>query len=234
MDYLAAIAYVNRPDLLRKALASVKPYWKRLTVIDNSPGRELRGMDLQAAAPGSRLFVPPVPYSFAQTMNLLHRLGAEQRADTVIFMHNDAEAYPGTPEKFLEALAHLQSGLRRWGAAFTNYHTLVAFNMRAVRKVGPWDIILPRYYGDYDYYRRLALSGYELVHTKLRVHHHDGGANTVKADPKLKFNHDIMMPLYLSYYEKKWGGRPGRERYALPFKTFPHNPVKNYLKVFYE
>ena len=34
---------------------------------------------------------------------------------------------------------------RPWGAAFTNYDTLAAFNMQAVRETGPWDINLPQY-----------------------------------------------------------------------------------------
>ncbi|MDB5056006.1 MAG: hypothetical protein JWM44_4056 [Bacilli bacterium] len=231
MKYLAAIAHVNRPDLTKRAIQSVKPYWNHLTVIDNSSSRELKDVDL--GAPGSKLYVPPVSYSFSQTMNLLHRFGAEQEADVILFMHNDAEAHQGTAEKFLKNVESLQNKGSKWGAAFTNYHTLVAFNMKAVRKVGPWDIILPHYHADKDYYRRMHLSGYELVETRLGVTHHDNGGNTLKADSPYKFRHDILLPLYGKYYAKKWGGKPGAELFSKPFGAFSQNPVKTYLSVFY-
>jgi len=228
MKYLVGIGYVNRIDLLSLALASIKPYLSNTVIIDNSSNKELRQAELGFS--DTRTYTPPVPLTFSQTMNLLHRFGAEQDCDVILFMHNDAEAADGTAGKFLLAIEELQKEGRNWGVAFTNYHALVAFNMKAVKEAGPWDTILPHYFSDCDYYRRLHLSGYEQVCTGLPVTHHDNGSSTIKSDTRLEEINNKTFPLYEHYYRVKWGGPPGRESFLRPFNQFPLNPAGDYLK----
>lgn len=230
MKYLVGIGYVNRDDLLNKAVASIQPFWSKTIIIDNSNHKELRQRELFAS--DVRTYEPPVPLTLSQTMNLMYRFGAEQGCDVIMFMHNDAEAEVETAEKFLLAIEKLQDEGRKWGVAFTNYHTLVAFNMDAVKVTGPWDIILPHYFSDCDYYRRLHLAGYEHIYTNLPVIHHNNGSSTIKSDVQLEQIHSKTFPLYSLYYRKKWGGLPGRERFNIPFDQYPINPVKDYLKIF--
>lgn len=230
MKYLVGIGYVNRYDLLKKAIESIQPFWSNTLIIDNSSKRDLRNKDVFFT--DVRVYEPPVPLTFSQTMNLLHRLGAEQQCDVIMFMHNDAEADVGIAEQFLNQIEKLQREGRKWGVAFTNYHTLVAFNMKAVKETGPWDTILPHYFSDNDYYRRLQYLRYEHVNTALSVIHYNNGSSTIKSDAQLEHVNTKTFPLYEWYYQIKWGGLPGRERYIIPFNQYSINPVKEYLKIF--
>jgi len=150
-------------------------------------------------------------------MNLLQRMAAERSCDSLIYMHNDAEAAPGTPERFLATLEEAVAARRRWGVAFTHYDTLAAVNMTMVSEVGPWDTLLPQYFADNDYYRRVRLAGYEVIETGLPVIHAEGGSNTIKSDRRRLFLNSVTFPLYEKYYTTKWGGSPGRETYRNAF-----------------
>jgi len=217
MKYLIGVGYVNRTDLLDRALLSIKPFWPNTTIIDNSANRELKGKYSYV-----KTYEPPVPLSFSQSMNLLQKMAQYEGCDIVMFMHNDAEAHPGVADAFLGKLEMLSHLGQKWGVAFTNYHTLVAFNMNAVREVGGWDTTLPRYFADCDYYRRMELAGYPPVHTGLQVTHHNDGSSTIKSDPYLNLLNGVTFPLYMDYYAAKWGGLPGQETYLSPFNLGPN------------
>ena len=211
MNYLLGIPFANREDLLERALATVKPLWPHTVIVDNSePG-------LDPAAWPVRVVPSPVPLTFSQSMNLLQRLASEQSCDVLLYMHNDAEAGPGTADRLLAITDEALVSGRRWGVAFTHYDTLASFNMTMVREVGPWDTILPNYFADNDYYRRVRLAGYEMIETGLPVAHVGGGSNTINSDPRRRFLNGVAYPLYERYYATKWGGTPGRETYVQPF-----------------
>lgn len=215
MKYLVGIPYVNHPDLLYLAVNSIKLFWPQTIIIDNSKQRDLRhDKQLPSEIP---VYYPPVPLTFSQTMNLLQLIALEQQCQVLMFMHNDAEAHPGTPEAFLAVLQELQVSGRKWGMVQTNYDTLAAFSMKAVMNVGIWDTVLPQYFADIDYYRRMQLAGYEFVGTGLGVTHHNNGSSTIKSDSDKMFLHQITCPLYEHYYEAKWGGKIGAERFNTPF-----------------
>lgn len=227
MKMLVGIGYVNQRDLLPHAVQSVSAFWPDITIIDNSGSREMLNLFYLAS-----IYRPPAPLSYSQTMNLLHRFAAERGYDAVIFMHDDARAHQGTPEALRSLLHVLEKVGTKWGAVLTSGHTLTAYNMKAVREVGPWDTVFPLHFAADDYHRRLKLSGYELIETGLAVSHENGGGMTTKSDPKLQFTHNLMYPLYQKYYIAKWGGLPGNEEYDQIFNKFPLNPVKNYLSVY--
>jgi hypothetical protein len=215
MKYLIVMGYVNRQDLLQKAIYSIQPFWPQLTVIDNSEGRDLRHANwLKSIA---SVFEPPVPFNFCQMMNFIQKMGMQQGCDIVMFMHNDAEAPPGVPHQFLAKLQELQVTGRRWGVAFTNYDILVGFNMNAVKAVGLWDSNLPSYFTDCDYYWRMRHSPYEVVETGLPVIHHNAGGTTHKSDLYMSKVNDCTFKLYDQFYTKKWGGTWYAEKYNTPF-----------------
>jgi len=206
------IPFVNRPDLLRRAIASVpEPYREHVFVMDSSPD----GLGAE------ELFVsvlrPTVPLSLTQTMNWLAKRSQENNEDFFCYMHSDAEAEPGTVEALLERVGELIASRARWGVVFTNYDTLAAYNSAAVKEVNGWDTVIQTYFCDNDFHRRVVLAGYELIETKLPVRHNEGGSRTIHSDPMKRRLHDITYPLFESYYEKKWGGRPGEEVFLKPF-----------------
>lgn len=216
-DWLVGVPFVNRPDLLELALHSIQEYWPRTMVIDNSPD----GMLLHQAAAGDwpvRVARPlGASLTLAQTMSYLFAEAVRLQASIVCFMHNDAEAAAGTPAGLVALVADLQRSGEPWGALFTNYDTLVAFNVEAVRRVGSWDLNLPQYFSDLDYYRRLRLAGFPTLTSGLEVLHHNGASSTLKSDPRRIRLNAATFRLYEQYYTEKWGGGMGEEKYQVPF-----------------
>ena len=66
--------------------------------------------------------------------------------------------------------ASSSTGWDKFGAVLYNWDMFIAFSVSAVRAVGPFDPGI--YWGkvDYDYYRRIELSGYELYNSKRPEH----------------------------------------------------------------
>ncbi len=216
MKYLLGIPFVNRPDLLRGALNSVRPLWPHAMILDNSDPAEL-SREAAAWPVPIRRAAAGVPLSFSQSLNHLTALATESGCDVLLFMHNDAEAAEGTPEALLRELETAEKAGRNWGVAFTNYDTLAAIRLKAANRIGPWDTNLPQYFADNDYYRRLRLAGFEILETKLPVLHHNDASSTIKSDARRNFLNGVTFPLYAEYYRRKWGGEPGREKSAQPF-----------------
>lgn len=214
MNYLLFIGFVNRHDLLERAVRSIEPMWPHTSIVDNSEQRTLRTSPLASYV---NIIEPPVPLSFSQTMNFLKQEGETKHCDVVMFMHNDAEMPPGMAKLFLEKVEELCQSNEKWGSATPQCDALSAFNLRAMTEVGLWDTYLPKYFSDGDYYRRLDLAGYPRIVTEVPIVHH--GASTVKSDAALAAVHTSTFPQYLRYYTVKWGGEPGQEVYTAPFNA---------------
>ena len=200
------IPYVNRLDLLEKAVASVP---RRLTtypqVINNSGSK----LDMNCV-----VYEPDVPLSFAQTQNLMLKMAKRVGVPFYFFMHSDAEADPGTVQELYEKAMH-ESSQGKWGAIFTNYDALAAFNTEAMEAIKGWDTALTWYCGDNDCYRRLRLAGYPTIESNLPVKH--SPSQTLNSDPLIRRQVDLEVPLREGYYRAKWGGNPGHETFDVPW-----------------
>ncbi|UJF32088.1 glycosyltransferase family 2 protein [Paenibacillus hexagrammi] len=229
LPYTVVVGYVNRPDLLRQALNSIEPMWPITTVIDNSNKVNLTDNPIGLPV---RVYQPPDPLSMSQTVNLMHRLAAENGSEAAIFLHNDAELHPGAADQLLQTLEDWKQSGRRWGILKAGGSSLIAFHMEAVRAIGPMDTTLPHDYAQQDYDKRMSLLGYDVVEHELPVTHHNGGGSTYKDDGDLNHIRELMRPFYRNYYVDKWGGPPGEEKHSLLFGEFPLNPNPDYLKRF--
>jgi hypothetical protein len=212
------IPYVNRPDLLDKAIRSAWHSGVEIITINNS-GESI-------ACPSAAIQdEPPVPLTFAQTQNLMLRraLGNDYsrgynvwiKHSFYLFMHNDAQAGEGTVKKLVELAEQYTGEGRRWGVLWTAYDALAAFNTAALQAVGGWDQNLPWYFSDNDVYLRLKLAGYECIDTHLPVEHTP--SQTMNSDPEIMFMNGILFPMWEHYYIRKWGGKPGKECFLTPF-----------------
>jgi hypothetical protein len=197
MRYLLGVPFVNRRDLLERAIASVPAMHDRLIVLDNSNFRELRGRRATAA---EFVYEPPVPLSFVQSMNLLQQMAYEARCDVLCFMHNDGEAEPGMDLRFLERVEQEWRSNPKFGVLFTHYDTLSAVNMSAIRQIGPWDNLFNSYFADTEYYARLRRYGFDEIQTDIRVVHH--GSMTIKTDPRLGRANSILFPAYERIFQE--------------------------------
>lgn len=204
------IPYVNRPDLLQRAVESVPLIHDRwdVEVINNSGSPvpdEICAGDCN----------PCVPLTFSQTQNWMLTLAKERGAPFYLFMHSDAEAEPGTVEG-LELMARsLMANQYKWGAIFTAYDALAAFNVEAMTAIGGWDTMLSWYCGDNDCYRRLRIAGYPTLESNLPVKHTP--SQTLNSDPEVARRVNLEIPFRESYYRAKWGGNPGHETYDAPW-----------------
>jgi hypothetical protein len=220
MKYVMGISYVNRLDLLKKALDSIPQYWKHTIVIDNSDDRSLRKeTEIREKV---TIYEPPVPLTVPQKMNWMNVEAVRRGCDVVMYMHDDTVALERTPEQFLDILNELVLAGRRWGVAFTraegtstDYDYFCAFNLEAVKGIGSWDENFMQYFSDTDYYWRLHLAGYEHVYTGLPIRHY--GSATTRSDPYRRAVFSATFPIYEEYYKQKWGGTWFEEQFVNPF-----------------
>lgn len=201
------IPFVNRPDLLIRAVDSV-PLDERWQVeVINNSGTTLPD-DICAGECN-----PPVPLTASQSLNWMQDLAHHFEAPFYFFMHNDAEAPEGAFDTLYKmAVERLND---KWAVIFTFYDALAVFNTAAFDAVGPWDQNLPQYYTDNDMYRRLRIAGWPTLESHIQTIHH--GSQTINSDPIRKLYNNISFPIYLRYYKEKWGGEPGSEKFSTPF-----------------
>lgn len=97
----------------------------------------------------------------------------------------------------------------------------------ALEMVGSMDEnFYPAYFEDLDHSRRAKLCGATLVEVnKFKRIHGDArhpedssrGSNTVRSDAELNRRNSVTTRNNEMYYARKWGGRPGAERFQTPF-----------------
>lgn len=218
MKYIIGIPYVNRPDLLEQAVRSIEPFWPHTVIIDNSESRDLCGHELASLV---QIYEPPVPLTFTQSMNYIIRLAEDRNCDVWMYMHSDAEAHKGTPEAFLSIIETIELEGRQWGVLYTLYNTLAAYSMKAQKVIGCFDTVIRDYFADNDYYYRMKLAGFECINTPLRdkMTHHNNGSSSIKFDKNLALRNSITYPQAEIYYQLKWGGNPGNEKFKTPFNA---------------
>lgn len=210
VDFKAFIFYVNRDDLLEKAYRSVVDSWdENLFIVDNSPDRNLS----YKYAP-NRLLYPSIPLTFSQTQNYCRKIAMYEKLDFFITMHNDAQMSEGDAGKLIEFIEKLSEENPKWGVVFTFYDTVIAFNTKMVTRMEPWDIVMPQYFSDNDYYRRVRLAGWHTVESEIKVKHE---SSATLSDPVRQYYHLQSIEMYRGYYIRKWGGPPGSEQFIYPF-----------------
>lgn len=197
------IPVVNRFDLAEKALNSVSD-------LETDP----TGSVVLVRNDASGVFGTSLPFNIIQ--NTYRNIAIVGQFDYYMFMHNDAELVDERGIKgfcdFVESL-----DINRWSVVFSNYDTLCAYNTKVMNIVGVWDTFLQQYFADNDMYHRMRLAGFPTVESNFKVLHNEGASATIHADPERNFLNGITFPIYEQYYIKKWGGRPGQERYKSPF-----------------
>jgi hypothetical protein len=216
LDHLTIIPYVNRPDLLDRAVASIPDLWTSLVVIDQSADG-LKSADYPWIDNIAGVFRSPFgTMTFTQMMNWAQAEAYERCVKYLIFMHNDAECRDGVALQVLDcAKTHPRAGV-----VFTYYDAFAVFNVAAIRDVGPWDETFRWYFSDNDYYRRMQLHNWILWNFGgQRVIHHC--SQTQQSDPALSAEVGASWRWHEDHYRHKWGGAPGRELYSIPYNGNP-------------
>ncbi len=208
-DFAAYTFYVNRPDLLDRAVHSFTDLWEDFTVVDNSGN----------LTPGPRLMIPPIPLSYTQSMNWILKDAIKRGKDFIIHFHSDAKSTnPEAVKQLLECCRRVKAEGRKWGCLWTYYDILWAINPVALDDIGGWDTNFSAYFSDNDIKWRLNQDGWETIDTGIEGISHEGSA-TINSDLKLRFLNGQTFPLHRQYYIAKWGGTPGAEQYRVPFNN---------------
>jgi hypothetical protein len=209
MKHKLHIPFVNREDLLRDAVESVREIGNIHIWADGVPCPVIPDATLHE--------LPPIPFTAVQNFFIQ----SSWDDDIMFFMHNDGLAAVGAAQRLLKQ-ALLQQD-EKWGVMFTHYDVLCAFNMRAVRAVGYWDTMFFQYTADTDYYHMLRAAGWPSLDIGGHdVEHRNNASSTLKADPL--FNHRTQFragdAFDHRYYKMKWGGVAGEETFTKPFQDF--------------
>ena len=213
-DFAAYVLYVNRPDLLQRAIEGLPQLAADLTIIDNS---EVDNGDLKGL--GITVYRPPVPFTYSQSMNWMLKTATSRGKDFIINFHSDATN--SNPEAANELLARCREERDKgtsWGCLWTFYDILWAINPVALNDIGGWDTNFHAYFTDQDTRRRLHMANWETIDTHIQGLDHEG-SSVIKSDRKLEYLNGVTFPLFRHYYLAKWGGQPGHERFTVPFNV---------------
>lgn len=216
-DYHVYIPYVNRPDLLERAVRSVPELWKDLTILDNS--EDGSAVDIKQFYP-VEVFEPPVPLSFTQSQNFFFKYAKRRGCKFVLWLHNDCEIPAGAVQKLIEYVRNLYAEGRRWGVCFTYYDIFSAVNLEMIDEVGGYDTNIRAYKSDQEFYFRVRKAGWELINTEIEVEVIKAGhvgSQTIRSDEKLSLINGVIQTADAFYYEQKWGSDAGNEKYEFPF-----------------
>lgn len=222
-EFHAYIPYVNRPDLLKRAIDSVPELWDHLTIVDNSENGlsfDLVEANLTIPTESVTVFTPPVPLTFTQSQNLFFKNAKRKGCRFILWLHNDCLIPAGTVKQLLDRVDSYYSEGRKWGVAFTYYDIFSAVNLEMVEEVGGYDTNIRAYCSDQDYYHRVRRAGWETISTEIEVEAIKNGhlgSQTIRSDERISLINGIVQTADAFYRESKWGGEAGNEQYEYPF-----------------
>lgn len=214
LNYHAVIIYTNDFERLEKAVNSLEPIWKDLTIIDNSINKCIK-----LRFPNADVYETPTQFTCSQSFNAAQNIARLHNADVLLMAHGDMEVTnKDMLITFLEYLDVLISNkCNHWGVVFTHYDALVAINMDCADVIGPWDTNITHYPIDIDYYYRIRKYGYEILDFGGDwVDHH--ASSTIRKSAIMDYlntmHHNECNNMY---YQRKWGGCRDQEQYVFPF-----------------
>lgn len=204
---ILGVPTLNRYDLLEKLIRSalrglLVP--DKILVVDNGGSYENKhGERVEIIYSGPNIGV-------AAAWNRLLRAGAW------VISNDDVELGPETFARFLRALevspVTIIDGRYRW--------SLFGQRPEVTEKIGFYDeAFFPAYYEDNDYEYRLKLAGIVPTAVSDPAVTHVGWASSRDAKGALRdpAEHSGWYQRNLAYYQRKWGGPPGKEILRTPF-----------------
>ena len=218
---ILAIPHLNRPDLLRRCVASIDHPIGELVIIQNGRDEDIHINDLKWMLPA----IPCLRLHHIQTPNL--GVGSSWNyvmlafsAPYWMFVGNDIEFHPGTLARMDEAAGEHH---RDYAIFYGNQgHGMFIQTVRGTRNVGLYDPNLyPAYNEDCDWSWRLHLTGEKAFQVGDATATHGTaempGSCTIHSDRKMRDENHRTHGNNNLYYVRKWGGVPGREIFRSPF-----------------
>jgi GT2 family glycosyltransferase len=209
-----SVASINRPDLLRRMVASIDHAVGVLLVIDNSPDGCMEAA-VDGAVPDcvDRLVVTWCPWNTGLAAAWNMALKAYPRAPWWMLANNDVAFGPGDLARLDDAMQDPSPhvGMLLEYAAF-------GLNRAVVDAAGFFDENLyPIYCEDSDHRWRTRLLGIPEVSVESGTVHVDGGSMSWRSDGSHALDNRKSYGRNVAYFTEKWGGPPLGERFTSPF-----------------
>ena len=183
------VAYTFNWYMLNQCLLSFnnsKIGWRNVILIDNSPGKLAVKKQSWLAANYHPMIISIVPtsslLSFSHLQNLFFTMAEQSGCRVYSWSHMDIfllpfqedwniyqrsrssiSSSPNAYKKYLDSIYHVNTTEQNWGLIFYAYDWLTAVRTEAFKSNGPFDVAIPQYKADCDYYNRLRLKGYQTI-----------------------------------------------------------------------
>jgi len=216
---IIGIPVLNRGDLLVRCIRSIDYPVGGICVINNGrdPGVVAALDQLQRTMKNLVVLEPGENLGCAASWNRVMR--EFPTAEYWLFAGNDimfADGDLAKIDKFVQDHPHYATCPANWG------HSLFAITQVGLDKIGWFDEnFWPAYSEDQDHMYRVKLSGLSWADVPDTHATHgeppSWGSQTVYADAELFQLFKQYQENNFVYYESKWGGRPGSEKYTHPY-----------------
>lgn len=223
------IPVLNRSDFLLRCVTSVDHPIENLVIINNSGGK-----DLQVNAACAQIESREIENAslFENIKIETHKnLGCGPSWNHIFKNYPGPWLIVGSDIAFLPgSIALLDDAYEAEPDAdmvFGDGYNVFLMTQAALEMIGYLDEnFYPAYFEDSDHWRRGKLCGAKLVEVnKFKRLHGDArhpedssqGSNTVRSSAELRKKNGITTTNNEAYYARKWGGRPGNERFKTPF-----------------
>lgn len=220
MSIFIGIPFLNRPDLLGEALATMKLGSEKihLYVVNNNTVDTKINEDLGAVAEehGVDMFSPRYNLGVAASWNRIVMRGIGLGHDYIYVGSNDTMLGEGALQAFVDMPKAETSCL--W---LLNHFNFFCLHRRFISRVGWFDEnFYPAYFEDNDFVYRCKLAGLDVTHApeELTARTDHKGSQTIKSDPKYAAgNNSTFGSWNATHFRMKWGGNPGRETFKTPY-----------------
>ena len=187
------IAFTYNWDSLNQCLRSLHESnvaWRNVIIVDNSAGQLVVKKRYWLVNEYGTMIVTILPIfsflSFSHLQNLFLSIAQQSKCYAYSWSHMDIVLLPFEEDwrifknnrstyndsaslsqtiyhKFLGSIHHTNHTKNQWGLIFYAYDLLAAVRTSAYTTTGPFDISIPQYKADCDYYKRLELKGYQKI-----------------------------------------------------------------------
>lgn len=216
---ILAIPVLNRGDMLLRCIRSIDFPIEKLVLVNNGDDQSVAAAIEQLEGESDfniRSYKPPFNLGCGPSWNWIIK---NNPAPYWLLVGNDIEFTPGDLQKIAEFVdAHPDYVIMpaNWG------HSLFAVTPACIERVGWFDPnFYPAYCEDQDqmYRIKLADAPWQDVPDVHAIHGEPPlwGSTTVWSDPVLNKLCAKTQANNHRYYEIKWGGQPGKEKFTHPY-----------------
>lgn len=219
----AILPVLNRGDLLFTALQSIDYPIEWVVVIDNSCGKN-ESVQQALHACKERMELEVVTPDFNLGYGASINWGFNNRMGPWLTMSNDMVFHPGCIERMVEH-AFADPGALVIGSNQGLIASLIRSD--AVAIVGTFDEnFYPAYCEDFDWWRRVTLSGVRTSKAPEALVDHIG-SQTIRSDLEVAQKNAPTHARNLAFYERKWGGWAKDACFQTPFND-PSWPINHW------